>query len=140
MGVMALELVPVSFSKIMQSKSYTVIVLGDEHKRFAIYTEPQVGRILQNFLTDEKRPRPMSHELFYSILENLTIKLLHVVIHDLEDTVFLARLFLEQQLDGKKTIIEIDARPSDAIMLALMASAPVFCRKEVLEQAVAFQE
>ena len=137
---MALELVPVTFNKIMQSKSYTVIVLGDEKKRFAIYTEPSVGRILQNFLTDEKHPRPLTHDLVFSLLDNLSIKVLQVVIHDLEETVYLARLFLEQQSGDKKTLIEIDARPSDAIMLALMAGAPVLCRKEVLEKAIAFQE
>ncbi len=137
---MALELVPITFNKIMQSKSYTAIVLGDEHKRFAIYTEPQVGKILQDFLTDERRPRPMTHDLLFSMLENLEIKLLHIVIHDLEETIFLARIFLEQQIGDKKHILEIDARPSDAICLALMANIPVFCRKEILEKTIAFQE
>lgn len=137
---MAIELVPVSFSKIMQSKAYTAIVLGDEHKKFAIYTEPQVGKLLQGFFTDEKRPRPTTHELFSSILENLNAKLLQVVIQDVQETVFLARLFLEQQVGDKKYIIEIDARPSDAITFALMSSAPVFCRKEIFDKAIPFQE
>jgi len=139
-GIMENELIPVSFSKIMQSKSYTAIVLGDEHKRFAIYTEPQVGRILQGFLTEEKRQRPMTHELFFSILENLQAKVLQVVIHELEGTVFLARLFIEQQINDKRHIIEIDARPSDAITFALITSSPVFCRKEIFDKAIAYQD
>jgi uncharacterized protein len=137
---MVSELIPITFSKIMQSKSYTAVVIGDEHKRFAVYTEPQVGKTLQDFLMDEKRSRPMTHELFFSILENLQIKFLHVVIQDLKETVFLTRIFLEQQIADKRHIIEIDARPSDAICLALMANAPMFCRKEILESAIPFQE
>jgi len=137
---MTVELVPLNFSKIMQSKSYTVVVLGDEKKRFAIYMEPQVGKTLLSFLTDEKRPRPLSHELFFSILDNLSIKVLQIVIQDLEETVYLARIFLEQQIGEKKNIVEIDARPSDAIMLALMSGAPILCNKEVLDKTIAFQE
>ena len=124
----------------MQSRSYTVIILGTEEKHFAIYTEPQVGKNIQLFLTAEQRARPLTHDLIYSILKGLEIKPLHIVIHHIEDTVYFARLYLEQTLGSKKTILEIDTRPSDAITLALMNSIPVFCRKEVLEKAIPVQD
>ncbi|MBS0649994.1 MAG: bifunctional nuclease family protein [Parachlamydiales bacterium] len=137
---MASELVPITFNKIMQSRSYTVIILGTAEKRFAIYTDPQVGRNIQTFLTTEHKPRPYTHDLMNSIFRGLDIKPLQIVITDIEDTIYFARLFLEQTTGEQKTILEIDARPSDCITLALMDNIPVYCRKEILEKAVAVQE
>ncbi len=134
------ELIPVTFNKIMQSKSYTAIVLGNEHKKFAIYVEPKVGKTLQLFFTDEKTTRPLTHELCNSIFENFTIRILQVVIHQCEGSTYFARLFLEQQIEERRDVIEIDARPSDCITFALMQNAPVFCSKEVFDQTIPFME
>lgn len=134
---MASELIPVTFDKIMQSPSYTVLILGSEKKKFAIYTEPHVGEQIQLYLTEEHKPRPLTHDLISAILEGLNVKVLQVVINNVEDTVYFARLFLEQEIGDTKQILEIDTRPSDCITLALMKNAPVFCRKEVLEKAIA---
>ena len=75
-----------------------------------------------------------------SIFRGLDIKPLQIVISDIEDTVYFARLYLEQTIGDQQTILEIDARPSDCITLALMENIPVFCRKEILEKAVAIEE
>jgi bifunctional DNase/RNase len=137
---MVSELVPVTFNKIMQSRAYTVIILGTDQKRFAIYTDPQVGQNIQAYLTEEKKPRPMTHTLINSIFTGLDIKPLQVVINDIEDTIYFARLYLEQQMGEQKTILEIDTRPSDSVMIALMHNIPVFCRRDILEKAVAVEE
>lgn len=138
--MMASELVPVNFDKIMQSKSYTVIILGSEKKRFAIYTDPHVGRTIQVYLTQESNPRPFTHDLLDAIFKGLNVKVLQIVITDIEDTIYFARLFLEQQIGEEKTILEIDARPSDCVILALMHNAPVFCRRDILDKAIAVEE
>jgi len=124
----------------MQSKSYTAIVLGNEQKKFAIYVEPRVGKTLQLFFTDEKPPRPQTHELLGEIFENLAIRVIQVVIRECQDSVFFARLYIEQKTNGLTQILEIDARPSDCITLALMQNAPVLCSKEVLEKTIPFIE
>ena len=124
----------------MQSRAYTVIILGTEAKRFAIYTDPSVGRTIQTHLTEENKPRPFTHDLINAICRGLDIKLLQIVITDIEDTVYFARLYLEQQIGDQKTILEIDARPSDCITLAIMHKIPLFCTSEVLEKAVAVQD
>src|SRR3990170_4264603 len=110
---MDVDLIPVSFSKILQSRAYTVIIIGTPEKRFAIYADPQVGRNIQIYLTEEHKPRPYTHDLINAILNGLDIKPLQIVINDVEETVYFARLFLEQTIDGKRHILEIDARPSD---------------------------
>jgi len=137
---METDLVPITFNKIMQSRSYTVIILGTEQKRFAIYTEPSVGRNIQAYLTEENKPRPYTHDLIHSIFRGLDIKPIQIVITDIEDTIYFARLYLEQQVGDQKIILEIDARPSDCITLSFLDKVPFFCRKEIFEKAVPVEE
>lgn len=134
------DLIPITFNKILQSRSYTVIILGSEKKRFAIYTEPQVGKNLQLYLTNANKPRPYTHDLLNAIFNGLEIRPLQIVITDIEDTIYFARLFLEQKIGEERHILEIDARPSDCITLAIMNNIPVFCRRDIFEKAVAIEE
>lgn len=78
-------------------------------------------------------PRPMTHDLLAQTLSSLEAELQSVVIRDLEDNVFFATLNVEQA--GK--LVEIDARPSDALALALRVGAEVFVEQHVLEKAQA---
>lgn len=130
------ELVQLSFDKIMQTRAYTVIVLGARDKRFAIYTEPGIGRILQMFLTGAEKQRPLTHDLINSIFKGLNVRVRQVIINDVQDTVYFARLFLEQEIEGILHIIEIDARPSDCITLAIMNNVPVYCTHAVLDKTI----
>ena len=130
------ELVQLNFDKIMQTRTYTMIILKGQEKKFAIYVEPSVGKTLQNYLTDHEKPRPITHDLLSSILKGLDVKVKQIVINDVQDALYLARLFIEQEKNGMQYIVEIDARPSDCITLALMHNAPVYCSKEVLEKAI----
>lgn len=134
------ELIQLSFDKIMQTRSYTVVILGAQDKRFAIYTDPSIGRTLQMFLTEVERPRPLTHDLIDKIFDGFDVRVKQVVINDVQDTVYFARLFLEQDCGDMRHIVEIDARPSDCLTLALMNNAPVYCTKEVLEKTIAVEE
>lgn len=134
------QLVPIQFHKIMQTRAYTVIILGTDQKRFAIYTEAGVGRTLQGLLTQTERQRPMTYDLLHYTMQGLRTRLLQVVINDVQDTVYFCRVFLEQERDGLRHIVEIDCRPSDAITLALMNDAPVYCTREVLDKTVPVEE
>lgn len=134
------ELVQLTFDKIMQTRAYTVVILGAEEKRFAIYTDPAIGRTLQIYLTNIAKPRPLTHDLMDSIFRGLDVNILQVVINDIQDTVYYARLFLEQSVNDIRHIMEIDARPSDCITLALMNNVPVYCTREVLEKTIPINE
>lgn len=134
------QLIPLSFNKIMQSRTYTVIILGTEQKKFAIYTEPQVGHHIQLHLAQGQRARPYTYDLLDRVVKGLNVKLLQVVISDVEDAIYYARLFAEQQMGDEKTILEIDARPSDCITLAIIHKIPLYCTHEVLERAVAVED
>jgi len=134
------ELVQVTFDKIMQTRTYTVVILGAEGKRFAIYTDPNIGRTLQMYLTGTEKVRPLTHDLIDAVLRGYGVRIKQVVINDIQDTVYFARLFLEQARDDIRHILELDARPSDCITLALMNNVPVYCTREVLEKTVSIEE
>jgi uncharacterized protein len=134
------ELIQLSFDKIMQTRSYTVVVLSAQGKSFAIYTDPSIGKTLQLFLTEVESPRPLTHDLIDKIFEGMDIRVKQVVINDVQDTIYFARLFLEQDLGDIRHIVEIDARPSDCLTLALMNNAPVYCTQEVLDKVIPIEE
>lgn len=134
------ELVQLSFDKIMQTRSYTVVILGAEGKRFAIYTDPSIGKALQMYLTGQEKARPMTHDLIDTIFQALKIRIKQVVISDLQDTVYFARLYLEMRHEDLRHIVEVDSRPSDCIILALMNNAPVFCTRDVLDRTIPIEE
>lgn len=134
------ELVQLTFDKIMQTRAYTVVILAAREKRFAIYTEPSIGKTLQLFLTGVEKPRPLTHDLISMIFKGYDVRIKQVVINDLIDTVYYARLFLELPEGELKHVIEIDARPSDCITLALMNNVPVFCTRDVLDKTIHIEE
>ena len=74
------------------------------------------------------------------IFKGLEVQVKQVVINNIEDTIYFSRLFLEQTMGEQKQVLEIDARPSDCLTLALMHNAPVYCKKEVFETAVPIEE
>jgi hypothetical protein len=84
-------------------------------------------------LEDVEPPRPMTHDLLASLLTALEAEVLRVIISDLQESTFHARIVLQNR-DGE---IEVDARPSDAIALALRVEAPIFVTERVFSKAKA---
>ena len=82
-------------------------------------------------LEDVVSPRPMTHDLLKNVIEGLKANVDQVVITDLRDNTFFASIHLKR--DGEE--YTVDARPSDAMALALRASAPIYVSKEVLDKS-----
>ena len=76
-------------------------------------------------------PRPLTHDLLAGTIAQLGAALDRVVITKLESNTFFAKLLLRTKED---VVVEVDARPSDSIALALRADAPIFVADEVLQQ------
>ena len=79
-------------------------------------------------------------DVVFFTFKGLDIKPLQIVITDIEDTIYFARIYLEQQTGETTTVLEIDGRPSDCITLALLNNIPVFCRRDIFEKAVPVEE
>ncbi len=76
-------------------------------------------------------PRPLTHDLLKNVIGELGAKIVSIVISDLVDEIFYARIVLD--VAGRH--VEIDSRPSDAIALAVRAKIPIFVEESVLEEA-----
>ena len=76
-------------------------------------------------------PRPLSHDLFKSILGDLNCKITKIHVTDLIDGTFYARVFIQ----NSNEILDLDSRPSDAIALALRFEAPIFVHESVFKAA-----
>jgi bifunctional DNase/RNase len=76
--------------------------------------------------------RPMTHDLFMIVLQTLHTKIERIVVNDLEDNTYYARIFLRNR-SGKE--FNLDARPSDSIALALRAGADIWVDEQVLDKA-----
>jgi uncharacterized protein len=80
-------------------------------------------------------PRPMTHDLIKTILEGVKARITNVVITDLQDNTFYAHIALHTG----GTSLQIDARPSDAIALALRVQAPIYVARTVFDRAPAIE-
>lgn len=118
---------------ILDSQSkHPIVMLRDMEERRALLIwigEPEANAILLA-LEGIQTPRPMTHDLLTNVLETLETPVTRVLITAMKEQTFFAEL--ECQRDGKT--LSIDARPSDAIALALRASAPIFVADEVVEE------
>jgi len=75
--------------------------------------------------------RPLTHDLLGGVISQLGAKLTQVVINELADETFFAKLILD--IEGRH--VEVDSRPSDAIAIAIRAKVPIFVEESVLDQA-----
>lgn len=82
-------------------------------------------------------PRPLTHDLLHTTIENLQATIEKIIIDRLEENTFHAKLVLKTSSGGTKVI---DARPSDSIALAVRASAPIFVADEVIKQSEIFNK
>jgi len=127
-------LVEVTLSKIMidETREEQVIVLTEKSgtRSFPIIISIFEATAISLRIKGIDTPRPMTHDLLKNTIENLGATLEKILISDLNNNTFYARLFLKT----KNNTIEVDSRPSDAIALALRAKSPIFVAEEILTQ------
>ena len=75
--------------------------------------------------------RPMTHDLLRDLIETLDSEISHVIINDLQNDTFFAKIVLEV----RGATVEIDSRPSDAVALAVRMDAPIYVADDVMEKA-----
>ncbi len=109
-----------------------IVILRDEDNSdmLPIWVGKPEASSISFALEDVTTPRPMTHDLMKAILDAVDAKVISVVISDLKDNTYFAKVHLMYE-DSEYSI---DARPSDAIALALRAKAPIFANEEVLRK------
>jgi len=94
-----------------------------------IFEAAAIDRRVKNF----RAIRPLTHDLITAVIEAMGGQLLRVELNDLRDNTFYARLMID--MDGRE--IEVDARPSDAIAVAVQRDVPIYVEEFVLDDASA---
>ncbi len=110
------------------------IFVGNDEKSFVIHVEPSVGRAIAMSMKGEHNERPLTHELVGYIFNAFEIKVERMVINALRSNTYFARLILRAQNEVHSKVIEIDARPSDCLVLTIQAKAPIFVSQDVWEE------
>lgn len=114
-----------------------IVLLEDETKRIMpIYIGLSEAISINAALNHEIPPRPMTHDLFVSLLSRLNSTIDSILIDELNEGVYYARISVS--MDG--THFELDARPSDCIAIALRCGAPIHVRESILSEAIINKE
>lgn len=117
---------------IVETGDSQVIILKerDGERHFPILIGINEAMAIDRRLKGLQTPRPLTHDLMATIIEQLDATLEKIVINDLRDHTFFARLVVRR--NGE--VIEIDSRPSDAIALGAAAGTPIFVEDHVLHE------
>ncbi|CAN5210976.1 bifunctional nuclease family protein [soil metagenome] len=126
------EMVVESVRVHMLSSQHVVILRDTVRERYLpIWIGPWEANAIAMKLQGVTPERPMTHDLFSRTLDELGAVVKQIIVSDLAEDTFRARLLLE--LDGRT--VDVDARPSDAIALAVRAGVPIFATDAVLDRA-----
>jgi bifunctional DNase/RNase len=127
MAIRALVIDPTTNSPVI------ILARPEESSYLPIWIGVCEANAIATQLEGVETPRPMTHDLIVSTIATLGYRLDHILIHSLDDSVFHASLHLTATSGETR---EVDARPSDAIAIALRADADLLVDPSVLERAV----
>ena len=124
------ELVRVEPIALMPTQAGCAVFLGDGDKAIVFYIDPAVGASINASLSGQTPPRPLTHDLYLLTLQAFGAKVARAVIVAMEHEVYYARLILEAENEiMQRKIIELDARPSDCLAIAVRCGAPFYVVK-----------
>ena len=127
------QVVPVLVKGVMPTSSGCAVFLGNEAKTFVIYVDQGIGDAIQRAVDDVQADRPMTHDLMLTMLDGLGAEVERIVINHVDEGTFFARIILSMENELGHKIIELDARPSDSIVMALASTKPIYVAKAVID-------
>ncbi|MDG1241677.1 MAG: bifunctional nuclease family protein [Opitutae bacterium] len=117
----------------MPTSNGCAVFLGSDAKTFVIYMDRGIGEAIERAVNGEQAERPMTHDLMITLLDGLGAEVERVVINDVDNGTFFARLIVSMENELGHKIVEVDARPSDSIVLALTSEKPLYAAQKVLD-------
>lgn len=117
-----------------QADDKQVIVLreADGERSFPIMIGLFEATSIYRRVKGVQAPRPLTHDLIASVIEQLGGEIQDIVVTDLRDDTYFAKLRIRQEGE----LVEIDCRPSDAVAIAVNAGVPIYVNEEVLGEAI----
>lgn len=125
--------VEVDSIRVSLTNQQRLVVLKDinDDRYLPIWIGQYEAEALTLELQNTETARPLTHDLLKLTIEQMGGKLVHILVNDVRKEIYYARLVID--IDGR--MIEVDARPSDAINLAIRAKAPIFVAEAVMERS-----
>jgi hypothetical protein len=132
---MSKPVVEVKVRAVAATSGGCAVFLGNEDKVFVMFVDQSVGTAITMFMQGAQKERPLTHDLLASILRALGAKIERVIVNDLKGGTYFARLVISAENESQqKKIIEIDARPSDCIAMAIQQTAPIYVSLDVWDE------
>lgn len=129
------SVVEVRVKGVMPTTNGCAVFLGHEKKTFVIYMDRAIGETIQRAVNGEQNERPLTHDLMTTLFDGLGAEVERAVINDVIDGTFYARIIVSMENELGHKIIEVDARPSDSIALALLSEKPIYTALAVLDKS-----
>jgi bifunctional DNase/RNase len=126
--------VQVQIRGILPSNAGCAIFVGNDEKVFVINVDPQIGDVIVKFMRGVQRERPLTHDLMNSVLKGFGITVERVVVTELKNSTYFARLMLQEQNELGRKLVEVDARPSDCLALATAHKKPIYVSQKLFAQ------
>lgn len=121
------DLVRVEPIALLPTQAGCAVFLGDGSKAIVFYIDPSVGASINAALSGQTMPRPLTHDLMLHLLQSFGATISRVVIVRVEREIYYARLILEAANEVmERKIVELDARPSDCLALAVRSGSPIY--------------
>lgn len=119
--------------RVSLMSQHRIVVLKDVNteRYLPIWIGPFEAEAITVELQEVPSQRPLTHDLLKSVIRELGGKVIHILINDLRNEVYYARLVIN--VDGRQ--LEVDSRPSDAIALAVRVKAPIYVAETVMDKA-----
>ncbi|MBC2603076.1 bifunctional nuclease family protein [Puniceicoccus vermicola] len=128
------DVLAVEVKGVMPTANGCAVFLGNEEKVFVIYVDQGIGNTISMTINNVKKERPMTHDLIGNIFQGFGIQLERIVINDVDEGTFYARMILRMENEVDTKLVEIDSRPSDSLVLALQQQKPIFVDREVMDK------
>lgn len=127
------DVIEVGIKGVMPTANGCAIFLGNPEKTFVIYVDHNIGAAISMTVNSVKKERPLTHDLIGSIFLGLGVEISRVVINDVRDGTYFARLLLTMKNELGTKLVEVDARPSDCMVLALQQQKPILVAHDVFD-------
>ena len=119
---------------ILPANSGAAIFLGNDEKVFIIQVETNMAQVIGNFLREAPKERPLTHDLLADVFRGFGIEVERVVITELKNSTYFARMILRMENEVDTKSVELDARPSDCLAIASAQKVPVYVSNTLFEE------
>jgi len=134
------DVIEVEIKGVMPTQNGCAVFLGNATKVYVIYVDQAIGNAISMNINDVKKERPPTHELMKNIFNGFGIEIERVVINHFDEGTYYARIIFRMENEFGIKILEVDARPSDSMVLALQAKKPIYTARSVFDEVEDMRE